>query len=156
VPFCLAGGAAWMEGHGELLTPVPPPDDFAVAGVVPPFRLGTGAVYRRWDELGCPDGPALEGRVLPVSLRGLAPLTNDLYPAALDLAPELGDWTAELARRWGIPVAMSGSGASLFGYFPTLEEAEEAAAAAAPRARAGRGCLPMPVGWQEAPAGTLP
>lgn len=155
VPFCLTGGAAWMEGYGERLTPLEPRSGFAVAVVVPPFRLDSGAVYRRWDELGGPDGPALAGRSLPDSLRGSGPLGNDLYPAALDLAPDLGDWAAELTRRWGIPVAMSGSGPALFGFFTTRREAEEAAAAV-PGSRAARGCLPAAAGWRDAPAGTLP
>jgi 4-diphosphocytidyl-2-C-methyl-D-erythritol kinase len=156
VPFCLVGGAAWMEGYGERLSPATASDDFALAVVVPPLRLATAAVYRRWDELGEPEGPAPAERGLPVSLRDAGPFGNDLFAAAVHIAPELGDWAADLAQRWGVPVAMSGSGPALFGYFPTLDEAAEAAAAAPPGARAARGCAPVAMGWREAPAGTLP
>ena len=51
---------------------------------------------------------------------------NDLLPAALDLAPELGDFMAEVADAWGRSVAMSGSGPSVFGYFADVEEAAAA------------------------------
>ncbi len=156
VPFCLRGGTAWMEGHGEVLTPVPTAADYSLAVVVPPFRLATGAVYRRWDELGGPGGPGISGRALPASLRELAPLVNDLYPAAVDLEPDLGDWAADLARRWGVPAAMSGSGPALFGFFATPDEADEAARIAAAGAGAARGCVPVAAGWLDAPAGTLP
>lgn len=155
VPFCLTGGAAWMEGHGERLTPLPATGDYALAVVVPPFRLAAGDVYRRWDDLEGPQGPAVSGRDLPVSLRDAGPLGNDLYPAAVDLVPELGDWTADLTRRWGVPVAMTGSGPALFGYFAALDEARDAAAAVT-GARGMRGCAVVATGWRAPAAGTLP
>jgi 4-diphosphocytidyl-2-C-methyl-D-erythritol kinase len=145
VPFCLLGGAAWMEGYGERLTPVRPCEDFAVAVVVPPFPLTTADVYSRWDRLGEPEGIPIDARHLPDSLRGEAPLANDLTPAALDLAPELGDWTSDLHRKWGVPVLMSGSGPSLFGFFATHGEAAEAIDAVQ-GARAARACLPVAAG----------
>ncbi len=40
-----------------------------VAVVVPPFELATRDVYQRWDRLGEPKGPSLDGRQLPPSLR---------------------------------------------------------------------------------------
>jgi 4-diphosphocytidyl-2-C-methyl-D-erythritol kinase len=155
VPFCLTGGAVWMEGRGELLTPVPAEADFALAIAVPPFRLATADVYRRWDEMGEPEGPAIEGRDLPVSLRGHGRLGNDLTPAAVDLEEGLGDWIAGLRSRWGLPVAMTGSGPALFAYFPTRDEADHAAQAVS-GARAAAGCVPVGEGWRETPAGTLP
>jgi 4-diphosphocytidyl-2-C-methyl-D-erythritol kinase len=155
VPFCLTGGSVWMEGHGERLTPAPIETEYALAVVVPPFPLPTADVYRRWDALDGPDGPAVAPAALPPSLRAHAPLRNDLYPAALSLAPDLGDWTADLTRRWSVPVTMTGSGPALFGYFPDLGEAEDAVAAVT-GARAVRACLPVARGWRRTPAGTLP
>ncbi|MFH1330610.1 MAG: 4-(cytidine 5'-diphospho)-2-C-methyl-D-erythritol kinase [Actinomycetota bacterium] len=153
VPFCLVGGTAWMEGYGERLTPIPPLAGFWLVVVVPPFEVSTAAAYRRWDDLGGPEGPAVPGRDLPPGLRPHEPLVNDLVPAARSLAPGLGDWTADLQRRWGRAVLMSGSGPALFGFFPTASEAEEAATAV-PGTRGARACLPVPQGWQ-GPSGTL-
>jgi 4-diphosphocytidyl-2-C-methyl-D-erythritol kinase len=96
VPFCLAGGTAWMEGHGERVTSLPPPAGFWLAVVVPPFEISTGAAYALWDALEGPEGPAVEGRDLPPQLRPYEPLGNDLVPAARSLAPGLGDWAADL------------------------------------------------------------
>ena len=153
VPFCLVGGTAWMEGYGERLTPVPPLAGFWLAVVVPPFEVSTAAAYRRWDELEGPAGPEVSGRDLPPEVRPFAPLGNDLVPAARSLVPELGDWAADLQRRWGRAVLMSGSGPALFGFFPTASEAE--GAAAVPGARGARACRPVPTGWR-VPSGTLP
>ncbi|MBN2113320.1 MAG: hypothetical protein JW785_04255 [Acidimicrobiia bacterium] len=153
VPFCLQGGTALMEGYGERLTALPPLGGFWLAVVVPPFEIATAAAYRRWDDLGGPQGPAVAGRDLPPILRPEDPLVNDLVPAALSLVPELGDWLADLQRLWGREVLMSGSGPALFAFFAAANEAEEAAAAVS-GARATQACRPVPRGWQ-VPSGTL-
>jgi 4-diphosphocytidyl-2-C-methyl-D-erythritol kinase len=147
VAFCLRGGTARMEGFGEEITPVPPPGGYWLGVVVPPFELATAEVYRRWDDLDGPSGPALEAGDVPDSLREFAPLANDLYPAAVAESPELGDWAADLRERWGIPVAMSGSGPALFGFFGTEVEATEAVRATG-GTRAARACRPVERGWR--------
>jgi 4-diphosphocytidyl-2C-methyl-D-erythritol kinase len=121
--------------------------------VVPPFEVSTAAAYRRWDDLGGPAAPEAPDRDLPPALRSGEPLGNDLLAAALSLAPELGDWRSDLARRWGREVMLSGSGPALFAFFPTASEAESAVAAAS-GARGARACRPVPQGWQ-VPSGTL-
>jgi 4-diphosphocytidyl-2-C-methyl-D-erythritol kinase len=127
VPFCLQGGLAWMEGYGERLTSLGRGStDFALAVAVPPFRLATAAVYRRWDDMGGPQGRPVDPRHVPPHLREFAPFANDLHPAAVDLRPELGDWASDLEGRWNRPVMLSGSGPSLFAYFRDREEAAEA------------------------------
>ena len=152
VPFCLAGGTARIEGYGQEITPLPFVGGYALAVVVPPFEMATAVVYRRWDEIGCPDGDLVEARSLPPALRYLD-LANDLTRAAVAVEGDLGDWMADLRRSWGRPVLMSGSGPSLFGFFGDAEEAAQAAVVAG--ARAGRACVPGPQGWS-VPSGTLP
>lgn len=154
VPFCLTGGTCLVEGHGERLTSLPPLGGFVLAVVVPPFEVPTAAAYRRWDDLGGPEGPEVPLRLLPPARREGPSPANDLLPAAVSLVPELGDWLAELGRAWDEPVLMSGSGPALFGFFPSAAEAAEAAAAV-PGARAARACRPVPQGWRM-PSGTLP
>lgn len=155
VAFCLAGGTALLEGTGDQVNRLPDADDFAVAIIVPPFELATPAVYHRWDELEGPAGPEIEARHLPSSLREHAPLINDLQPAAVDLEPELADWISDTAATWGQPVAMSGSGPSLFSLFGTVDEAADAVAAL-DGVRASAATRPVPVGWEMGPGGTLP
>lgn len=155
VPFCLAGGTAILGGIGEEIEPLAPATEFALAIIVPPFELATPAVYRRWDELDEPAGPTMSRRHLPPSLRDHAPLSNDLQPAALDLMPDLGDWISETAASFGQPVAMSGSGPSLFSFFGAVDEAVDAVGAVS-GARAAVAVRPMAVGWEIASSGTLP
>ncbi len=146
VPFFLQGGSAWMEGRGERLTEVEAISGFAVAIAVPDLHLATPDVYRAWDELGEPSGGGLSGRDLPPQLRVFDTLTNDLLPAALHLAPELGDFMAAVSQAWGRPVTMSGSGPALFGYFADLNEAEDAARSLDEPARAVVGAPLRPLG----------
>jgi 4-diphosphocytidyl-2-C-methyl-D-erythritol kinase len=147
VPFCLTGGTARVGGTGAQLDSLDPVDGYAIAVVVPPVELATGAVYARWDDLGGPRGPAVSGRDLPPQLRGFEQLANDLYPAAAAVAPALEDWRAELAARWGRPALLTGSGPSLFSFFLDRWEADEAVADIPLGARAASVVEPVPFGW---------
>lgn len=147
VPFCLAGGSAWMEGRGERITAERLALDWAIAVAVPPFELATVAVYRRWDDLDGPGGPRLAGRHLPPALRHHAPLINDLVPAALDLRPDLGDWMSALGRTWERPILMTGSGPACFALFADEDEARDAATQVSD-ARATWAGTPVERGWE--------
>lgn len=151
VPFCLTGGLAVLEGRGDRISSEPIAAGFALGIVVPDFELSTPAVYRQWDEVGEPVGDEFPASQLPPGLRGYQPLRNDLQPAAELLVPELADWRADLAQRWGRPVAMSGSGPALFGFFVDEEEAAAAVADAQSGARGSIAALPVPRGWREVP-----
>ncbi len=154
IPFCLTGGLAVLEGRGERVTQQPMVGGYALGIVVPGFELSTPDVYRRWDQLGEPAGAALPQSALPPGLREYDPLRNDLQPAAEALVPELADWRSELAGRWGRPVAMSGSGPALFGFFLDEDEARDAIADCPAGARAVQAAVPVSQGWREVP-GTL-
>lgn len=149
VPFAFHGGTMLAEGRGERLTPMRPLADFGLAIVVPPFSMSTPAVFRRWDELGGPEGQPVPDTALPPSLRGGIPLRNDLLPAAVSLDRRIAEWQAELADRWGTHVAMTGSGSALFAFFPSLDEARGAAEAITVPVRLAVGVEPVPRGWEQ-------
>jgi 4-diphosphocytidyl-2-C-methyl-D-erythritol kinase len=111
VPFCVAGGAAWMRGRGEIVEPVAAPSGLAFVVAIPPFRLSTPDVYKAWDKLG---GPASE-RVVPAPRR-LAPvigeLVNDLEPAAEALEPRLVEFRTALEAATGGRALLAGSGSA--------------------------------------------
>jgi 4-diphosphocytidyl-2-C-methyl-D-erythritol kinase len=147
VPFFLVGGTAWIEGFGEQITEARiDTESWALAIAVPDFELRTADVYQAWDRLEEPIGPALDGRALPPSLREHGPFRNDLTPAAMALRPELGDWIAEVAETWDRPVAMSGSGPSLFAFFADSDEADSAVKALSGSVRASRAARPRRTG----------
>lgn len=147
VPFFLVGGTAWIEGYGERITKARiDTDSWALAIAVPDFELRTEDVYRAWDRLESPTGPGLDGRSLPPVLREHGPLRNDLTPGAMALRPELGDWLNDVAELWERPVAMSGSGPSLFAFFADIDEAEGAVRALPKSTRASRAGKPRHTG----------
>ncbi len=148
VPFALTGGTAIVRGRGEVVEPASPLEGFALAVVVPPFGLPTPAVFRRWDELDGPEGPSIADASLPPALRGREPMRNDLFPAAVSLDPRVGEWADELSGLWGVPVAMSGSGSSLFAYFASREEADEAARSVSMPTRLAVGVDLAASGWR--------
>jgi 4-diphosphocytidyl-2-C-methyl-D-erythritol kinase len=148
VPFCLAGGLAHVSGTGEVVEPLEPSGGYALALVVPPVEVSTAAVYSTWDRLDGPTGRPIGGSDLPPALRGLGPLRNDLYPAAVAVAPEIDEWRAEMVSRWGRAVILTGSGPTLFAFF--VDEAEAAASleAAPVGARALFATRPVGRGWE--------
>ena len=103
VPFCLVGGRARVRGIGELVQPL---EHIAqtLTLLIPPFGCSTPAVYRRWDEMGGPEGPN----------------GNDLEPAALEVEPRLDDYRQALEQATGQTARLAGSGATWFveGAFP--------------------------------------
>ena len=116
VPFFLSGGHAWVEGVGELITPITlPPADFLV--VKPPQGLSTPAIF---------SSPALKRDSETATIQGFAANNpaqifrfghNDLQPVAQELCPQIAqsiDWLSaqQLEGR------MTGSGSAVFAYLP--------------------------------------
>ena len=146
VPFCYVGGAARVGGVGERVDGLPPLTGFSLGLVVPPIEVSTPAVYQRWDELEEPPGPTLPAASVPPALRG-EPITNDLTPAAIAVAPEIAEWRSELEHRWSRPVALAGSGPALFAFFVDLDEAEAAVGSIPAGARDAHAASPVDFGW---------
>jgi 4-diphosphocytidyl-2-C-methyl-D-erythritol kinase len=148
VPFCLVGGTARVSGTGERVDRLAPAGGYAAAIVVPPVEVSTAAVFAAWDRLDGSEAPEVGARDVPPSLRAHAPLGNELYPAAVEVAPLIDEWRAELASRWGRPVVLSGSGPSLFSFFVDADEASDALAVAPLGARAAEAVSPVRRGWE--------
>lgn len=126
VPLFLIGGTVLLTGIGDQVESLRPLTGFGMAVAVPPFEMSTVEVYRRWDEMGGPEGEPIAPRLLPPGLRDGMPIRNDLVPAAVHIEPALADFMADLRMHWGGPVLMTGSGSGCFGFFPDHEEAADA------------------------------
>jgi 4-diphosphocytidyl-2-C-methyl-D-erythritol kinase len=121
VPGQLAPGVAIGTGAGDVIERWAPPLTPHAFVVVPQaFELSTAEVYREADRLGLPrragELAALLREVRALA-NGLPPalLVNDLEPAALSLAPEIGR-ALEAVRGAGAEHAMvSGSGPTVLG-----------------------------------------
>jgi 4-diphosphocytidyl-2-C-methyl-D-erythritol kinase len=131
VPACLERRPVRMTGVGEHLAPVPALPACFVLLVNPGVPVATAAVFK------ARSGPFSAPAQLPKSwpdvtslAAGLAALTNDLEAPARTLCPVIGDVLASITAQPGCLLArMSGSGATCFGLFASLEAARQAAGA---------------------------
>ena len=97
VAFCLVGGRARVTGIGEIVEPLAyRRRTFTLC--TPHFGCSTAAVYRAWDQLGGPAGPA----------------GNDLEEAALAVEPRLAEVRDALAEATGQRPRLAGSGSTWF------------------------------------------
>jgi 4-diphosphocytidyl-2-C-methyl-D-erythritol kinase len=130
VPFFFERSAAWVEGIGEIVRPVPAFDPLWLVLVHPGVFLSTAAVFSRFTMgLTTPRQPPT---ISHFRFQGFVEgLRNDLEPAARALEPSVGRVLEVLAAAGARGVLMSGSGSAAFGLFPDEERAQEAASCVA-------------------------
>jgi 4-diphosphocytidyl-2-C-methyl-D-erythritol kinase len=135
VPACLKSRPALITGRGEIVTPVLGFPLCAVVLANPGVQLAAADVYGVFtssDLLAPSEQPAVTldfGGSFDQLLDHAAPRGNDLEPAALSLAPVIGEVLAALRRCHGAHLArLSGSGPTCFALFAAEGEAKLAAA----------------------------
>ncbi len=133
VPMCLAGRAALVSGVGERLAPAPPLPRCAILLVNSGMPLPTPEVFARRQGAFSPARPLRPWTDAASLAATLAERGNDLTDAAVALQPTIAEVLAFLRTREGaLHAAMSGSGATCFALFETLELARRAAGRAPP------------------------
>jgi 4-diphosphocytidyl-2-C-methyl-D-erythritol kinase len=123
IPACVISRSLRVEGRGEALEPLELPElsGIPILLVNPGIPLGTAPVFKGWDRQ---DRGALESSSLDAIIRHGR---NDLEAPARRLVPEIGDVLDALSAQPGVKLArMSGSGATCFALFDTLEAVEAA------------------------------
>lgn len=134
VPVALEGHAALMQGEGETLRRAAGLPRVPAVLVNPGLACPTGPVFRAYDEAGGGAGFRTFGAVPPfervydlVHWAGLQ--RNDLEAPAIALVPEIGLVLGRLAALPDVLLArMSGSGATCFALFETMDAAQRAGA----------------------------
>jgi 4-diphosphocytidyl-2-C-methyl-D-erythritol kinase len=121
VPFFLCGGTARGRGRGERIEPLPDLPPRGVVLVMPPFPVATPLVFGR---LGAPEW---DGSDPAPGEAGGVPDRNDLEAASEALFPALRAVRESLAAAGATQARLSGSGSTVFGLFPDLAAASEAA-----------------------------
>jgi 4-diphosphocytidyl-2-C-methyl-D-erythritol kinase len=135
VPVCVASTPQWMEGRGEVLTPLHGVPALPAVLVNPGVAVPTGKVFaalatRRGTDLPLPPRFAGAGDLIAY----LKTTANDLEAPARQIAPAIGEVLDLLAAQEDVLLArMSGSGATCFALFGS-----EAAAASAARRICGK------------------
>jgi len=126
VPACLVSKSCRGEGKGDALDLL---DDATLRGlpvllVNPRVPVPTGPVFKGWH--GVDRGPLAGGNPLAAALTG----RNDLQAPAVAMQPVIADVISALAAMPGATIArMSGSGATCFALFGTVEDRDSARAA---------------------------
>jgi 4-diphosphocytidyl-2-C-methyl-D-erythritol kinase len=149
VPFFLGSGAALVEGRGERVTPLhgvqsahgEPSDPPGVLLVTPAIPAHTAAVFAAWaggamaapgiarrtsEHFASEFGSGLTVRAF-LERAGILASANDLLPAAAAVVPGLVPLRRALTRLLARPIGLSGSGATLWALYPSLDDAETAA-----------------------------
>ena len=129
VPFFLLGGTALGLGRGDELYPLANLPRYWVVLAIPPFGIATPDAYRWFDD-------AREKRSAlppPHSRNGAIPLLpnvhfeNDLEAPVAARHPAIAELKRRLADRGALLAAMSGSGSTVFGIFPSASSVRRAA-----------------------------
>ena len=128
VPACLAAGPVWVSDAGDHIEDAGRVPRCGVVLVNPGIALPTASVYRAFKgsfsppaRFPIPDAAADFAAIL-------AERNNDLTGAAVALVPEIGTVLRRLARiDNNLLVRMSGSGATCFALFATVDEARRVA-----------------------------
>jgi 4-diphosphocytidyl-2-C-methyl-D-erythritol kinase len=140
VPFCLLGGTSLAFGRGEMLEPSPTgladraADPGAFLIIAPPIQVETRAAYelldksrekeaRKWGSMW---EEQEEVRTIwnTAIMEGSFPMffANDFEKPVLDADPKLASIYSNLRNSAG-HAALSGSGSSMFAYFPVSTHA---------------------------------
>jgi 4-diphosphocytidyl-2-C-methyl-D-erythritol kinase len=129
VPMCFAGRAALASGVGEQLAPAPPLPTCAILLVNPRVALPTPDVFKARRTAFSEPQPVHPWTDLASFAAALAERGNDLTEAAVTLRPVVADVLAFLRKSDGARhTAMSGSGATCFALYESVELARRAAA----------------------------
>ncbi len=162
VPFFLAGRAALVEGRGERVTPLrglrlaaserPP----GVLLVTPAVAAHTADVFAAWaagamaepgvaarssEHFAAEFGSGMSAKQL-LERAGVLAAANDLLPAAAAVVDGLVALRRALIRLLVRPIGLSGSGPTLWALYPSVDEADLAAASV--RAALGTGFIASP------------
>jgi 4-diphosphocytidyl-2-C-methyl-D-erythritol kinase len=143
VPFFLSGGPALVEGRGERVTPLTGVHGHpGILLVTPRVAVRTEDVFAVFDgargggdgsvrmtsaHLAQELGNGLSATDL-LARAGVLASANDLLPAVILVEPGLVGVRRALTRVLGQPIGLSGSGPTLWTLYPSLGEAEAAAA----------------------------
>jgi len=129
VPVCLYGKSARMSGIGQSITPIDHMPSMPAVLVNPGVPLSTKAVFQALENPdSAPLSPVPVGGDTAVWLDYLRAQRNDLEAVACTLVPEIRQVLQVLQRQKGSAMTrMSGSGASCFGLFDSVENAALAA-----------------------------
>lgn len=128
VPMCFAGMPLAARGIGEDISALPQMPAMALVLANPLIGVSTPAIFKALQKRDNPPLGALpSSAALSDWIDCLSAQRNDLEPPAVTLVPEIAMLRAMLDAEGSLLSRMSGSGATCFGIFETIEKAKDAA-----------------------------
>lgn len=128
VPFFIKGGTALAEGIGEKLTSLHSFKDRLILIANPGFDVSTRDVYENLDLDNLLDRPNMDCIVEDIEKGDTFSLSknmkNVLESVTIKMHPEIDSIKKDMIDCGALGSLMSGSGASVFGIFETIEELE--------------------------------
>ncbi len=122
VPFFLLGGTAVATGRGEILTPLPSTAGIPLLLLIPAERVSTARAFGRVQRFSQPIGVERYRTLLEDGLLSHpADLVNDFEEPIFTMLPSLRVLKERLYRAGAAWAAMSGSGSTIVGAFPSRE-----------------------------------
>ena len=131
VPFALMGGTCRVQGVGDILKALPPCPDCWFTVVMPDYGVSTPEAFAAYDKVGSsthPDCEAQEKAVRAEDLAGVCAAAGNALEECSG-AKDNEAIKAALRQHGAVTALMTGSGAAVFGVFPTEEAARGAAEA---------------------------
>jgi 4-diphosphocytidyl-2-C-methyl-D-erythritol kinase len=126
IPVCMTTGLTLMEGAGEDVTQLSTAPNWGLILVNPNVGVSTPAVFNALNSKQNP--PMQDVAENCVDIAWLGDQRNDLEPPAMTMVPEVAAVVDEISEIPQCQVSrMSGSGATCFGLFADIKQANAAA-----------------------------
>ena len=129
VPYCVLGGTAIARGIGEVLTPLPAPDDCHVIIAKPPVSVSTAYVYGHIKPLKITKRPDIEAMAQSIKDGDLKKMASLIYNVMEDVTvgeyPIISEIKQVMLDNGALNSIMSGSGPTVFGLFDDKEKAQQ-------------------------------
>lgn len=130
VPMCLAARSLIASGIGEMIETVPDMPTLPILLVNPGVSVATPTVFRALGSpVNAPLPPLPQGLDFEGLMQWFRATRNDLQAPATGHAPEIATALGEIEAESPAFARMSGSGATCFGLFASLADADRAAVA---------------------------
>ena len=130
VPYCILGGCALSEGIGEVLTPLPNPPYCELVITKPDINVSTKYVYENLNLPELKRHPDIDGMRTAIEegdLKGITDrLENVLESVTVKKYGIIQEIKDEMISLGATNAIMSGSGPTVFGFFESKEQAENA------------------------------
>ncbi len=125
VPFCIVGGTAFVEGIGEIITPLDPLPPCAVVVAKPPIGVSTKDAYAAVDskETVRVDQTRMLAAIKEKNMAAVGALLSNAFEQALAI-PAVEELLATLRENNTLGAMMSGSGSAVYALFADADAAQ--------------------------------